>query len=473
MSSENPLLKIIENGLDHSISKWHHYLPLYHEHFKEYRNKASPDNKVIIVEIGVWKSGSLDMWNEYFGKENCEIIGVDCNEDCKMYEKDNIKIFIANQDKTEDLQDLMNKIPRPDILIDDGGHLMQQQIKTFDILFNHVKMGGIYLCEDTHTSYWSGYGGGLRGPYTFMEHTKVIIDHLNGYHYNSPSKLTQTCLGIYIYDSMVFFKKSKQLLQKPTQQIWHPKPKPSKLASVPQNKNLYLDIMKKTLTDSIYTITPNLPQDKKNNIENGCVWPDRAHTMIGLKRLDNIQFCIENIIENNVEGDIIETGVWRGGGTIFMKAVLRSYGDNTRKVFVADSFEGLPPPDENYPADRGDMHHKNKYLAVSKEQVEANFKSYDLLDENVIFIKGFFEHSLANAPIEKLSILRLDGDMYSSTIQVLDVLYDKVSIGGYIIVDDFALDGCKKAIEDFRAKRQITDEIHTIDWTGVYWKKTK
>lgn len=241
------------------------------------------------------------------------------------------------------------------------------------------------------------------------------------------------------------------------------------------SQQLYIELLKKCLTDYIYI--SNLEGSNKklseHDIENGTTWPDRAHTMIGLKGLSNIEFCVKDILKNNIEGDFIETGVWRGGSSIFMKGLLKCHDDNIRKVFVADSFEGLPPPDPRYPADQHDILYRIKYLAVSKEQVEQNFKRYDLLDDNVIFIKGFFENSLPTAPIGKLALLRLDGDMYSSTIHVLENLYDKLSVGGYIIIDDYGLETCIKAVTDFRQKRGITEEIIKVDWTRAYWKKEK
>ena len=144
-----------------------------------------------------------------------------------------------------------------------------------------------------------------------------------------------------------------------------------------------------------------------------------------------------------------------------------------RKVFVADSFEGLPPPDIKYVEDMDSKLHEWELLKVSLDEVKNNFKKYDLLDDSVIFVKGFFKTSLKNANIDKLSILRLDGDMYSSTIEVLEELYDKVSIGGYIIIDDYGCTAvaCKQAVDDFRRKRNITSEIIKIDWGGVFWKK--
>lgn len=238
--------------------------------------------------------------------------------------------------------------------------------------------------------------------------------------------------------------------------------------------SMYCELLKKCLLDDIYKVQTNLANNSlatDSDIENGTHWPERAHTMIGRKRMENIRHCLQDVLKNNIEGDLIETGVWRGGACIFMKGILKAYNSD-KKVFVADSFEGLPPPDPKYPADRGDTHHTIKILAVSLEEVNQNFKRYDLLDENVVFIKGFFEHSIPIAPIDKLSILRLDGDMYSSTIQVLECLYHKVSVGGYIIVDDWCIPNCRAAVNDFRQSRNITDEIINIDGTGVFWKKT-
>lgn len=203
-------------------------------------------------------------------------------------------------------------------------------------------------------------------------------------------------------------------------------------------------------------------------------WPSIAHTMIGMKRLDNIQDCIENILRDSVEGDLIETGVWRGGAVIFMRGCLKAYGDTTRQVWVADSFEGLPKPNgEKYPADKDDLHYQHgDVLAISLEEVRDNFRKYDLLDDRVHFLKGWFKDTLPSAPIEKLSLLRLDGDLYESTMDALINLYPILSIGGYCIVDDYgAISGCRQAITNYRKENGITDPIHEIDQTGIYWKK--
>jgi len=195
--------------------------------------------------------------------------------------------------------------------------------------------------------------------------------------------------------------------------------------------------------------------------------------MIGLQRLNNLQWCIENVIASNVPGDMIETGVWRGGATILMRAVLRVYGVTDRMVWVADSFEGLPHPDATkYPQDAGDVHHTFEQLVVSLETVKANFDRYGLLDSQVRFLKGWFKDTLHAAPISTLAVIRLDGDMYESTTDAITSLYPKLLPGGYIIVDDYgAVPACKKAIHDYRDAHGITEPIHEIDWTGVYWKR--
>jgi O-methyltransferase len=207
----------------------------------------------------------------------------------------------------------------------------------------------------------------------------------------------------------------------------------------------------------------------------GREWPPEADTMIGLKRLENLQYCVTEVIRKNVPGDFIETGVWRGGASIFMRALLKVYGDQTRLVWVADSFEGLPKPDGRYQQDGGDRHWKLSHtLAVSVEQVQANFARYGLLDNQVRFLAGWFKDTLPTAPINQLAVLRLDGDMYSSTMDALQSLYHRLSLGGYVIIDDYgAVPNCKQAVDDFRADHKITEQLHQIDWTGVFWEKLR
>jgi O-methyltransferase len=207
--------------------------------------------------------------------------------------------------------------------------------------------------------------------------------------------------------------------------------------------------------------------------EEGRFWPAYADTMIGLKRLSNLQYCIETVLKENIDGDLIETGVWRGGACIFMRAVLAAHGIGDRKVYVADSFEGLPAPDvTNCPADEGMPLHTLGFLAVSQPEVANNFRRYGLLDDQVVFLKGWFKDTLPSAPMEKIGVMRLDGDMYGSTMDALTHLYPRLSRGGFCIVDDYgAMCACKLAVDDFREKNGIRAEIQIIDWTGIYWRK--
>jgi len=206
--------------------------------------------------------------------------------------------------------------------------------------------------------------------------------------------------------------------------------------------------------------------------EIGGYWPAYGHTMIGIRRLNDLQLCIETVLREGIEGDLIETGVWRGGACIFMRAVLAAHGVEDRKVYVADSFAGLPKPDvDRFPADTGDALHRAAFLSVSQAEVEDNFRKYDLLDDQVVFLKGWFKDTLPAAPMRQLAVLRLDGDMYGSTMDALTNLYPKLSRGGYCIIDDYNWPGCRQAVDDFAAQQGITLTINTGDLAGQYWRK--
>ena len=215
------------------------------------------------------------------------------------------------------------------------------------------------------------------------------------------------------------------------------------------------------------------PYDPKQR-ENGRDWPARAESMIGLRRMENIQHCVQTVLDDDVPGDLLEAGVWRGGATIFMKANLAARGDTTRTVWVADSFEGLPPPDATrYPADTGDDLHTRGGLSVGADQVRHNFERYGLFDDRVKFLVGWFKDTLPTAPIEALSVMRLDGDMYESTIQAIEALYPKLSKGGFCIIDDFGSHASQagQAVLDYRKANGIDDEIVDVDGFGAYWRK--
>lgn len=270
-------------------------------------------------------------------------------------------------------------------------------------------------------------------------------------------------------------------------------------------EKLYLDLLKKTLSFSLWPEPPipitlfnetrgpakraavsmlsralslrDIAIVKRRTVTdhqkaNGQFWPLYADTMVGMKRLDQLQSAIETILAEGVEGDFIETGVWRGGACIFMRAALEVYGVPGRRVFVADSFAGLPEPDpQACPADRESLFHRMTFLAVSREDVEKNFAKYGLLDDQVVFLQGWFKDTLPSAPIGKLALLRLDGDMYESTMDALTHLYPKLSPGGYCIIDDFFLGPCRLAVEEYRASHNIDAEMRVIDTCSAYWRK--
>lgn len=225
----------------------------------------------------------------------------------------------------------------------------------------------------------------------------------------------------------------------------------------------------KFLKKRSYSILKTNPLDAKAR-ELGNDWPSlMGFTMVGHRRLDNVEACIEDVLKNNIEGDFIETGAWRGGVTMYMRAILKAHGITDRIVWVADSFEGLPVPASE--EDGWDLS-KVQMLKVSLEQVKENFKKLGLLDDQVRFLKGWFCDTLPGAPFDKLAILRLDGDMYSSTMDSLKNLYPKLSRGGYVIVDDYySWSSCNKAVSDYLGMNGLTPEILRIDDHAAYWKR--
>jgi O-methyltransferase len=206
--------------------------------------------------------------------------------------------------------------------------------------------------------------------------------------------------------------------------------------------------------------------------DEGQDWPVFAQTMVGTKRLSHLRACVERIICEEVPGDLIETGVWRGGASIMMRGVLCAHGVTDRSVWLADSFAGVPAPRAEHPADFGVRAHKERQLAVPRAEVEEHFRRYGLLDDQVRFLEGLFSETLPTLSGHQWALLRLDGDLYGSTLDALTNLYPSLSPGGYVIIDDFgAMPMCRKAVEDFRAAQGIVEPIHRIDWTGVYWRR--
>ncbi len=193
-------------------------------------------------------------------------------------------------------------------------------------------------------------------------------------------------------------------------------------------------------------------------------------TMIGLRRLSHLRDLAVRAIEDGVPGDFVETGVWRGGASILLAGVLSAYGVTDRRVWLADTFAGLPEPDlASHPID-GSLAVLAGQLAVPLGDVQDNVRRYGLLDDRVRFLPGLFADTLPGAPIERVAVLRLDGDYYGSTWDALDALYPRVSPGGYVVVDDWALEPCRAAVVDYRAAHSISAPVEPIDWCGAFWQ---
>lgn len=272
----------------------------------------------------------------------------------------------------------------------------------------------------------------------------------------------------------------------------------SKRGDAPAPQALYLDLLKHALTHTLYSGSDSVPfpsrgrlrravveqlrrrgfvkiidrPDHEQQRAQGADWPLFAQTMVGLHRLDNLRWCIERLTADGIPGDLIETGVWRGGAAIFMRGVLKAHGITDRTVWVADSFRGLPPPDSGrYPADAEGNWHVADHLAVSVAEVRENFRRYGLLDDQVNFVEGWFRDTLPVLRDRAWALVRLDGDMYESTMDGLRNLYPGLSPGGFLVVDDYQIDVCREAVTDFRREQDITEPIERIDWTGAFWRK--
>ncbi len=230
-----------------------------------------------------------------------------------------------------------------------------------------------------------------------------------------------------------------------------------------------LKMLLKFLPDDVFVLEKSKKRELSERLE-GKDWPVTAESMIGLKRMNQLHDALRVIENEDIPGDIVETGIWRGGALIFAASFLEIYGVKGRKIFGCDSFEGLPKPSTAYPVDLGDIHYQFDYLSVAIEQVRRNLKKYNVSLDSVTLVKGWFSDTLHKLDTDKVAILRLDGDMYSSTIEALEALYHKVAPGGFVIIDDFSLKGANQAIVDFLNQRSIAVEFVKIDDTASYFR---
>jgi hypothetical protein len=232
----------------------------------------------------------------------------------------------------------------------------------------------------------------------------------------------------------------------------------------------YLELLKRSLTH-----WPWLEDHERQCRMDGRDWPAQARgdSMIGALRMNSLHRNVLSVLDRQIRGDFVEAGVWRGGASIFLAGALRAFDQMDRSVWLLDSFAGLPPPrGEQFPADAGAEWHLYKELTVPLEDVRQRFRDYDLLSDNVRFVEGFYEETLQDIAIESVALLRIDCDMYGSTTTVLEALYDRISPGGIVAVDDyFSIEACGRAVDDFMKSRGIAFSIEQIDWAGGFFEK--
>src|SRR4051794_3681282 len=282
---------------------------------------------------------------------------------------------------------------------------------------------------------------------------------------------------------------------------------PDELPTTDVAVELYLDLLKRCILNLIYQDAAiRQPWDQASASEYspfdiserlaGRDWPSQAHTQIGMRRLDNIQALATDVLATGTPGDLIETGVWRGGSTVLMRGILKAHGVTDRTVWVADSFQGFPATEHQGASARSftspEMAAVRGYFAgerktytpefrasldkmaegASLEAVRDRFDRYGLLDDQVRFLAGWFCDTLPSAPIERLALLRLDGDLYDSTYDALDALYPRLSVGGYTVIDDYGwVEECRQAVHDYLDAHALAVDLHPIDDEAVFWQK--
>ncbi len=205
-AATNPLAEYFVQNPGRLIHKWHHYFDIYHRHFQSFRGREP-----VVLEIGVFHGGSLQMWKKYFG-HGARIVGIDIDPRCKQFEEAQVEVLIGDQEDRAFLAEVRQRLPHIDIVIDDGGHTMGQQIASFEELYLHVQPNGLYLCEDIHTSVAPRFNGGYRREGTFLEYSKGLVDRLYAWYSFEPERfvvdeLTRSTYALHFYDSVLVIEK--------------------------------------------------------------------------------------------------------------------------------------------------------------------------------------------------------------------------------------------------------------------------
>tara|TARA_R110000868_G_scaffold177772_2_gene416819 strand:+ start:8205 stop:9434 length:1230 start_codon:yes stop_codon:yes gene_type:complete len=403
-----------EIGLKHKTDKahTHFYMRNYEVYLESWRDK-----EFVLLEIGVAGGASIAAWREYFPK--AKVYGIDINPDCAGYVDG---VFIGSQNDSEFMDRVLASTGTIDIVVDDGSHEGWRTIDTFKYLFPKIASGGLYFVEDTATFYNNHYSG------EFQSNGRTeVFNFFTGLAYDVDVAGRGMCGNRYFA-------------------INHPTSDPP----VPEYSRIL---------ESIHIHTGLWLFKRLSSVKELMV--DGNLTMLSGECIDNIFELIEKT--KDIPGDFLETGIWKGGACIIARTALSP----EKTVYCADSFQGLPPM--THEKDIIDYTTPNwDYIKVPLEDVKNNFKEFGMT-EGVEFIEGWFSESLKgwNKP---LSILRLDGDMYSSTMDALEHCYFSVSKGGYVIVDDYFIPECAMAIKDFMEKYNLNNELIRINYTSVYWQ---
>ncbi|OGA52930.1 MAG: hypothetical protein A3F74_06975 [Betaproteobacteria bacterium RIFCSPLOWO2_12_FULL_62_58] len=186
------------------VHKWTHYFPVYERYLAPWVNRS-----VTLIEIGCGEGGSLQLWKRYLGPY-ARIVGIDFNPACKAFEEDQISVHIGDQGDTGFLSRVIEEVGAPDIVIDDGSHIMHHMRASFDYLYPRLSKSGVYIIEDTHAAYWEEYGGGYRAPQSIVEYAKALVDRLNADHARgvvTPDDFTRSTHSVAFYESMIVFER--------------------------------------------------------------------------------------------------------------------------------------------------------------------------------------------------------------------------------------------------------------------------
>lgn len=248
------------------------------------------------------------------------------------------------------------------------------------------------------------------------------------------------------------------------------------------NKFLKKNLIETAVKDSIISgrgnITKPFPSDfsttEKENIES-----IKGFTMTSVERQVSLIRTIDYLVSNQIYGDIVECGVWKGGSMMLIANRLRQLNESNRKLFLFDTFEGMSAPDEKdvssidnttaqeLLAKENKLHGDNIWCYSALDEVKSNLNKTNYPTENLFYFKGKVEDTLPEPSIDKIALLRLDTDWYESTKHELEVLYDKLVDGGILIIDDYGhWSGSQKAVDEFIEKRNLKIFLNRIDYTG-------